>query len=94
MDSEKKEVLCIEAQMQTKMIKNLMKWFRFLLGLSATGIVLMWWGIDNGRVHIIAEISGILFIIICLASACIIAKGVRNGRKNIAKILLAAESHK
>jgi|GEM_PF-6948187 len=42
MDSAKKEALCIEAQMQTKMIKNLMKWFRFLLGLSATGIVLMW----------------------------------------------------
>ncbi|WP_196594050.1 hypothetical protein [Pectinatus sottacetonis] len=82
-----KNNLDFEAGMQLKMIGNLVKWFRFLIALSAVGVVLIWWGISKNEIHIIAELSGMLFIFISIASACVVAKGIRNGRKNVAKIL-------
>ena len=90
MDTAKQDSLLYEAKMQTKMIGNLAKWARNAMALSTIGIVLAWWGLSGSGARFAAGIAGMVLTVFSVAAAVIVNLAVRNGRKNVEKLLSAA----
>ena len=74
--NEKKKLLIDEADKQVKVLKNLKKWLRNFMGFSTIGLVIACWGIQGTTLQFAFGIIGI-----------IINMGIKNGEKNVKKIL-------
>lgn len=78
-----------EIEYQTKMLNNLKKWIRNLIILSSVGAVLAYWGVgmqDGLAPHIIGVV-GIIIAAVSVVICVIIGLAVKNGKKNLDKIL-------
>ncbi|SHJ71374.1 hypothetical protein [Propionispora hippei] len=84
--------LITEAAMQTKMVRNLERWFSLLLALSGIGVVFLWWGANNENFQRLMQVSGGSLAVASFGAALIVKKGISNGKENIEKILRLAES--
>lgn len=76
-----------EIKMQLGMLKRLERWKRLAAALSGIGMVLAWYGFKNGGAYVITGGLGILFSLLCLAAAVILLRGIRNGKRNVEKII-------
>lgn len=86
-----KSVLITEAAMQTKMVRNLERWFSLLLTLSGIGIVFLWWSSNHEDFQRLMQVSGGFLAVASFVAALIVKKGISNGKENIEKILRLAK---
>lgn len=85
------EALLREAQLQTRAIWNLGIWLRAAASLAVIGLILAWWGFGMNA-GLIRGVFGIILALAGAAAALIIKTGRDRGRKNVEKILEAAEA--
>ena len=85
--NEEKKLLIDEADKQVKVLKNLKKWLRNFMGFSTIGLVIACWGIQGTTLQFAFGVIGIIIMIVCTISSIIINMGIKNGEKNVKKIL-------
>jgi hypothetical protein len=91
MSSDKKRALIKEAQMQSDALKRLSQWRMTLLAFSAAGAVISAAGFFGAGGNLFLKIAGIILMILGFAAAAVVGLGIRNGSRNVEKILKAAE---
>lgn len=91
MSTGERNTLSREAKMQSEMLSRLTVWFRIAMAASTVGVVLAYWGLSGHSWRMAAGAAGILITILCAAAAAVINLGIRNGRKNVEKILTVLE---
>lgn len=89
-DMEKKRMMT-EAQMQIRALEKINKWKVGALALSTIGVALTYAGLAGESRHLFLGILGIIFIITGIGAAFFLITGLRNGRRNVEKILDAME---
>lgn len=90
MSDVRKEHLLNEARMQTKALHRLGVWKRAALSLAVIGIILIYTGAgDEG--NILREVFGFISAVSAGGAALLIHIGQRHGKKNVERILNAAE---
>lgn len=86
MNAMEKNRLSKEAEMQVKALKRINSWKNIALILSAVGVVLAYNGISDGR-SLVLGILGIIIIVAGALCAILLNLGLKNGRRNVEKIL-------
>ena len=76
-----------EAKMQIKALKKISQWKTFALGISVIGVAVTYAGIAGAEKNIFMSILGIAILIISTIVAIILNLGLKNGRKNVEKML-------
>lgn len=79
-----KTALLHEAKQQQQALRQLSLWKRIAMLLSSCAAVLAWWGIAG-------SVCGVVIALACAVCAAVIGRGIRNGNRNVANILSAAE---
>lgn len=91
MSNTNKRILLDEAEKQAKEIENLKKWLRNSIAFSTITMVVAYFGITGFGFRFIFGVLGIILTLVFIVSALIINLGIRNGRRNVEKILGRAE---
>lgn len=81
----------LEAEMQTKEIIKLEKWYRMILAFSSIFIILAYWGLKGHGVRFILGIISVIFVIICVLVSAVINLGVKKGKNNVQNMLKLIE---
>ncbi|RHQ80236.1 hypothetical protein DWX95_11940 [Butyricicoccus sp. AF22-28AC] len=50
-----------------------------------------WWGIAGSGLRFAGGVCGVIIALVCAVCAAVIGLGIRNGNRNVANILSAAE---
>lgn len=87
MKSEEKKQMVYEAEEQSKLLKNLAKWSRNVMGLSSVGVVIAYYGLSHSGMKFAFGVFGVLFTVICVIACLLINLAIRNGRRNVNHIL-------
>ena len=87
MNVEERAVLRDEAEQQTRALMRIGRWRSAAVGLSAVGVVLAYMGFAGADRNLFLGIPGIALIVIGAACAVILNQGLRNGRRNVEKML-------
>lgn len=87
----KREALLQEAQMQTKALATIRKWFLGAMGISALGMLITYFGYAGSTPHTVMSVFGIILTVISTMAAGVINFAIRNGRNNVQKILDAIQ---
>lgn len=83
-----KTALLHEAKQQQQALRQLSLWKRIAMLLSSCAAVLAWWGIAGSGLRFAGGVCGVIIALVC---AAVIGLGIRNGNRNVANILSAAE---
>lgn len=85
-------MLLEEARRQSQALKSISRWRSAAFIIAAVGAVLIYGGVvrESLRTPLIA--AGAVITALGLAAAILCDMGIRNGRKNVEKILDAAEN--
>lgn len=83
-----------EAALQTKALGQIEGWKKIALALSAVGVAFTYAGYAGQIPHIFFGIFGIILIIAGTGSAVVLNLGIRNGKRNVEKILGLLERDK
>ena len=87
MDTMERKRLSQEAGLQIKALKQINRWRMTALFLSAVGAAFLYAGFAGLRRNLFLGVPGILFITVGFCSAAICGLGLKNGRRNVEKIL-------
>ena len=87
MGVEERRVLSLEAKMQLKALKTIRVWKMIAIAISTLGVAMAYAGIAGTRGNIFFDIFGVVLMVLGLAGALILNLGLKNGRKNVDKIL-------
>lgn len=90
MTDAKRTMLIQEARMQTEALMRLAVWRRAALSLTALGVLLGFWSFFV-EWNLPGGICGVLTAAVSGCAAFLISVGRRNGKRNVEKILKAAE---
>lgn len=91
MNNINKRELLKEADMQTKALNQIKKWLRLAMTSSILFFGLTYWGLTGSGVRFFSGVVGIILLVISVIVCVIINMGLKNGRKNVEKILQAIE---
>lgn len=91
MNANEKKRMMKEAEMQLEALKKINKWKLYAIAFSAIGVALTYAGMAGDSRHLFLGIPGIIFIIAGTAAAFLLNLGLRNGRRNVERILNAVE---
>lgn len=91
MDADKKKYLALEAQLQSKALKKINIWKNIAIAASTLGVAVAYTGISGIGLNLFLGILGVILIVSGSAIALILNLGLKNGRKNVEKILAALE---
>lgn len=94
MNAIERKRLSKEAEMQINALKKIRLWKALAIAFSTLGVALTYLGIKSISHIIFVGIFGIIFIILGTGSAMILNLGLRNGEKNVKKILYVLDSKK
>ena len=86
-----KTALLHEAKQQQQALRQLSLWKRIAMLLSSCAAVLAWWGIAGSGLRFAGGVCGVVIALACAVCAAVIGRGIRNGNRNVANILSAAE---
>ena len=86
-----KTALLHEAKQQQQALRQLSLWKRIAMLLSSCAAVLAWWGITGSGLRFAGGVCGVIIALVCAVCAAVIGLGIRNGNRNVANILSAAE---
>lgn len=87
MNAVEKRSLSIEAEMQINALKKISIWRTIAVVFSTIGVAVTYAGMAVGDRPMILGILGIILIIVSAGCAILLNLGLRNGRKNVEKIL-------
>ncbi len=76
-----------EAEMQIKALKKISKWKIYSIGISMIGVAITYAGFAGTEKNIFMSILGIVIMIISTISAVIFNLGLKNGKRNVEKML-------
>lgn len=82
-----KEKLSIEAQMQIEALRKINIWKNIAVILSSLGVAAAYAGFAGTSRNLFLGIPGVIIILLGLLSALILNLGLRNGRRNVNKML-------
>ncbi len=83
-----------EAALQTKALGQIEGWRKMALALSAVGVAFVYAGYAGEIPHFFLGIWGIVLILAGAGSAAVLNLGIRNGKRNVEKILGLLERDK
>ncbi len=86
-----KTALLHEAKQQQQALRQLSLWKRIAMLISSCAAVLAWWGIAGSGLRFAGGVCGVVIALACAVCAAVIGRGIRNGNRNVANILSAAE---
>lgn len=87
MNASEKRSLSKEAQMQVRALKMINRWKNIALALSAIGVAIAYYGMAGGMQNLLLGILGIALMVVGSCSAVVLNLGLKNGRRNVGKIL-------
>lgn len=91
MNANEKKRMMKEAEMQIKALKKINKWKLYAIAFSTVGVALTYAGMAGNSRHLCLGILGIILIIAGITAAFLLNLGLRNGRRNVEKILRVVE---
>lgn len=87
MNAVEKEKLITEAKMQMTALKKINGWKKLAIVVSAIGVAIAYGGLAGTPSHLFLGILGILLTVTGFAAAAVFALGVKNGRRNVEKMI-------
>lgn len=84
------KALLREAQQQKDALERLARWMRNAMLLSSCAAVLAWWGLTGSGLRLACGVTGVALALTGAICAAVIGLGIRNGRRNVRRILRAA----
>lgn len=87
MNARERAVMRDEAEKQTRALKRIGRWRSMAVGLSAVGVVLAYMGFAAADRNLLLGIPGIALLLVGAACAVVLNQGLRNGRRNVEKML-------
>lgn len=91
MNAEERKKLSKEAEMQIVAIKKINRWKIIAIAISTLGVAITYAGLcGNGKSPFLG-ISGIVITVLSVIIALILNLGVKNGKRNVEKILNVLE---
>ncbi len=87
MNVAERKRLSREAALQTRALGQIDRWKKIALALSATGVAFIYAGFAGQSENLFLGISGIVLSLTGLGSASVFNLGIRNGKRNVEKIL-------
>ncbi len=91
MNTTEKIRLSNETQMQLKALKKIEVWKNIAVALSTLGVALTYAGMAGNSRNLFLGIPGVIIILAGLISALILNLGLKNGRRNVKKMLRILE---
>lgn len=91
MNAAQKRKLSIEAQMQLNALKKINIWKNVALAFSTLGVAATYAGIAGNSRSLFLSVLGVIIIIVGLGIALILNLGIKNGKRNVEKILDAID---
>ena len=91
MDVNKRNALLKEAEMQSAALKRLAVWRTSALCLFGSGSAVTYAGFFGSSGNLFLKTGGIILMILGFTGAAVINLGIKNGTRNVEKILKAAE---
>lgn len=88
-----KERLSKEAEMQIAALRKINHWKMIALAVSAIGVALVYGGFAGTAQNLFLGILGIVSMVIGVVCAIALNLGLKNGRRNVGKILDVLEGH-
>lgn len=87
MNAKEKERLSKEAGMQIAALKKIRVWRTIAIALSTLGVAVVYANMAGESGNLICGILGISLIVISIVCAAVLNLGLKNGRRNVEKIL-------
>ena len=87
MNASEKRRLSAEAEMQVAALSKINHWKNIALILSAVGVAVAYHGMADGIQNLFLGILGIIIIVVSTLIAVVLNLGLKNGRRNVSKIL-------
>ena len=91
MNTTEKIRLSNETHMQLKALKKIEVWKNIAVALSMLGVALTYAGMAGNSRNLFLGIPGVIIILAGLISALILNLGLKNGRRNVKKMLRILE---
>lgn len=91
MNAYEKRQLAEEARLQSDALRRIGRWRTAAMGVSSVGIALIYAGFIAGQ-GLLMGIAGVILLLLGIGGALILNLGIRNGRRNVEKILEAIAS--
>ncbi len=87
MNAKEKERLSREAGMQVAALKKIRMWRTIAIALSTLGVAVVYANAAGKSGSLVCSILGISLIVISIVCAAVLNLGLKNGRRNVEKIL-------
>lgn len=92
MNAEKKRFLSLEAEMQKQALHKICIWRSIAIAVSTLGIAMLYAGAAGADKNLFLCIPGVMIMAAGLVCGLILNLGLKNGRRNVEKILTVLES--
>ncbi len=90
MNQEQRRKMLWEAEQQLRALRTIRRWLAIAVGLSTVGAAAAYWGFRLAEGYAAVGIIGTVAAALSLICALIINYGMRNGQRNVRKILRIA----
>lgn len=87
MNALEKDSLLTEAKMQIKALKKINEWKKLAIIVSTIGVAIAYAGIAGTPSHLFLGILGIFLILAGAGAAVVTNLGLKNGKRNVEKII-------
>ncbi len=87
MNAREKENIAIEAQKQIEALRKIDIWKNIAVLVSTLGVAAAYAGLAGTSRNLFLGIPGVIIILFGAGSALLLNLGLRNGRRNVAKML-------
>lgn len=91
MNAVQKRNILIEAQMQLNALKKINLWKNIAIAISTLGVATVYAGIAGFGHCLFLSVLGVIIIISGLSGALVLNLGIRNGKRNVEKMLAALD---
>lgn len=87
MNAVEKKKISIEAQMQIEALRKINLWKNTAIAVSSLGVAAAYAGLAGTSRNLFLGVPGVMLLLLGLGSALILNLGLRNGRRNVEKML-------
>lgn len=94
MNTNERIRLSKEVEMQLTALKKITTWKTISLAVSALGVAVIYASMAGTNHNIFLSILGVIIILASLGSAIILNLGLKNGRRNVEKMLNVLDKEK
>lgn len=94
MDAEKRNFLSQEAKMQKRALQKISLWKNIAVAVSTIGLAMLYAGEAGADKNLFLCIPGVMIMAAGLICGLILNLGLKNGRKNVEKIIAVLEGGK